>query len=179
MTVIETDCGKILGGYAHCSWGAPGYGYGESRNSPDAFLFLFLKQQSHPIKMEIKDADHAIFADRGLGPTYGERRSFGHYSDEYGHDLQVDGDTLTVAFGHTFGSEISEYHESPISSRHRSTLRKYTIKEMEVFQVCKIDHVEKEVELEADLIPLSDSFAPPLNEALNNGLEALLTIVLT
>ncbi|EJK60204.1 hypothetical protein THAOC_19491, partial [Thalassiosira oceanica] len=61
--------------------------------------------------------------------------------------------------------------ESSASTSHGS--KSFAIKEMEVFQVCSKEHIKAAVELKADSIPLSESFAPPLNKALNKRLEAL------
>ena len=163
MTVIETDCGKILGGYARCSWSSNNH-YG-NRNSPDAFLFLFLKQHSHPIKMGIKDVEHghnAIYNHHYMGPAYGDRPRY---------DLQVDGKTITVNFGNTFESEILDYIE--VQNRYGRGERSYAIKEMEVFQICKKGSVKAAVELETDSIALADPFAPQLNKELKSRLEAL------
>ena len=162
MTVIETDCGKIFGGYARCSWTSQR----SVGKSPDAFLYFFLKH-SQPIKMGIKDVEYghnAIYNQSNTGPAYGERRLFGGtYSSDVRYDLQVHGTgkSVTIEFGHTFESDVMVGRNN------------FAIKEMEVFQICKKGSVKAAVELETDSIALADSFAPQLNKALNIRLEAL------
>ena len=114
LTIIETTCGKVIGGYSNTSWSESS---GTWSVANKAFLFALSGMgSSSPCKMKLKDADdeHAIFNGSHCGPSFGLR-----------DDMQVRNDSqVHINMGHS-------YHSGPLATEL------YDIKEMEVFQVTK------------------------------------------
>jgi hypothetical protein len=110
LTVIETTCGKIIGGYSNTAWsGTCGW-----TSASKAFLFALSGDGiSSPCKMKLKNAndEKAIYCAFGFGPAFGS----GHV---------VDGSNVRLYGGNS-------YDQGPLPDGA------YTIKEMEVFQVTK------------------------------------------
>ena len=114
LTVIETTCGKVIGGYSNTAWSST-LGY---KVANKAFLFALSGDGvSSPCKMKLKDANdaRAINCDISFGPIFG---------NDNGCDMYVDGSIVLLNTGHS-------YDQGPLP--HGA----YTIKEMEVFQVTK------------------------------------------
>jgi hypothetical protein len=71
LTIIETTCGRVIGGYSNTSWSASG---GSWKNADKAFLFALSGIcSSSPCKMKLKHADdeRAIYKYSDFGPTFG------------------------------------------------------------------------------------------------------------
>ena len=113
LTVIETACGLIFGGYSNTPWKGGNRGNWACANK----AFLFSLCGDSPCKMKLKNADddNAVFHYFTYGPTFGG-----------GYDLRVQGDCVTTNFGCDYESCTSPALQSGSN---------YTIKEMEVFQV--------------------------------------------
>jgi hypothetical protein len=112
LTVIETTCGKVIGGYSNTAWLSASVWTSANK----AFLFALSGGGiSSPCKMKLNDANdvHAIYCGSGYGPTFGG-----------GHNMYVHGSRVTLNPGHI-------YDQGPLP------LGEFTIKEMEVFQVIK------------------------------------------
>jgi hypothetical protein len=79
LTIIETICGKVIGGYSNTSWTSSG----EYIVANKAFLFAISGIGiSSPCKMKLKNENdqHAIWSHSRCGPTFGR-----------GNDMIVDG----------------------------------------------------------------------------------------
>ena len=112
LTVIETTCGKVIGGYSNTAWSST-YGY---KGANKAFLFALSDGGvSSPCKMKLKNAndESAIYCYYSHGPTFGS-----------GHDMYVNGSIVRFYPGRS-------YDQGPLPDGE------YTLKEMEVFQVTK------------------------------------------
>jgi hypothetical protein len=114
LTIIETTCGKVFGGYSNTAWSSTG-GY---KGANQAFLFTLSGGDiSSPGKMKLKDANdpHAIYCGSMYGP---------YFSHQNGNDIKV------------VESNVFRYHASyDLGPLPNGT---YSIKEMEVFQVTKL-----------------------------------------
>ena len=115
LTVIETTCGKIIGGYSNTAWsGTAGW-----TRANKAFLFALSGVGiSSPCKMKLKNAndEYAVYCGKSHGPLFGY--CSGH------HDMYVDGSKVGLYPGRS-------YDQGPLTNGA------YTIKEMEVFQITK------------------------------------------
>jgi hypothetical protein len=112
LTVIETTCGKVIGGYSNTAWSSTGV----YKVANKAFLFALSGVGiSSPCKMKLKNANsvNAIYCTNSRGPMFGA-----------GFDMYVDGSIVGLCSG-------LSYDQGPIPNGA------YTIKEMEVFQVTK------------------------------------------
>jgi hypothetical protein len=114
LAVIETACGKVIGGYSNTAWSSIGAWAGANK----AFLFALSGVGiSSPckMKMKLKNANdpYAIYCGKSYGPLFGSR-----------HDMYVSGSFVHLCPGRS-------YDQGPIPDG------RYTIKEMEVFQVTK------------------------------------------
>lgn len=113
ITLIETTCGKILGGYSNAHWDT----YHSNKAAEKAFLFVLAgADDSLPIRMKLKEAGvpTAIFCVSSHGPAFGS-----------GQDMSVCGlqcRWYVQPSGHSF-------HPGPLPSGV------FTIKEIEVFHV--------------------------------------------
>ena len=109
LTVIETTCGRILGGYSNTPWKGGRCVWACANKA-----FLFNLGGDSPCKMKLKNANenNAVYHHPTYGPTFGG-----------GHDLYVQDETVRTYFG-------CSYEHGP-----RRTRTYYTIKDMEVFQV--------------------------------------------
>jgi hypothetical protein len=113
LTIIETMCGKVFGGYSNTAWSSSG-GWTSANK---AFLFALPGGGiSSPCKMKLKGANDecAIYCSSGFGPTFGG-----------GHDMNVSGSKLRLIPGWS-------YDQGPLPRGN------FTIKEMEVIQVTKL-----------------------------------------
>jgi len=117
ITIIETTCGIVLGGYSDLPWVWRG-GYAESIKT---FLFVLRKSDiAAPIKLNqtrnslAMDGDCAIYNDISQGPSFGA-----------GHDLEVNDSIVKLCIGCTY--EAGPF--KPYSSLS------YAVKEMEVYHV--------------------------------------------
>jgi hypothetical protein len=112
LTVIETVCGKVIGGYSNTAWSSTACWTRANK----AFLFALSGGSiSSPCKMKLKDAndERAIYCDSAYGPTFGAD-----------HDMYVSGSNVYLDPG-------CSYDRGPLPNG------RYTIKEMEVFLVTK------------------------------------------
>jgi len=119
ITIIETTCGIVLGGYSDLPWVWHG-GYAESIKT---FLFVLRKSDiAAPIKLNqtrdslAMDGDCAIYNDISQGSSFGA-----------GHDLEVNDSIVTLCIGCTY--EAGPF--KPYSPKDNT----YAIKEMEVYHV--------------------------------------------
>ena len=117
LTVIETTCGKVIGGYSNTAWSSIGAWAGANQ----AFLFALSGDGiSSPCKMKLQNANdiHAICCTSVYGPAFGN-----------GHDMYVNESKVHLCkVGLNPGGS---YDQGPLPRGE------YTIKEMEVFQVTK------------------------------------------
>jgi hypothetical protein len=116
LTVIETTCGKVFGGYSNTAWSSTG----DDKVANKAFLFALSGGGiSSPCKMKLKDANDecAIYCGSTYGPSFGS---------DNGEDMYVDGSNVYLGSGCT-------YDQGPPLPGGI-----FTIKEMEVFQVTKL-----------------------------------------
>jgi hypothetical protein len=114
LTVIETTCGKIIGGYSNTAWSSTGV----YKVANKAFLFALSGDGiSSPCKMKLKNAndEYAIHCGSAYGPVFG---------NDNGCDMFVDGSIVHLRPG-------CSYDQGPLPNGY------YTIKEMEVFLVTK------------------------------------------
>ena len=156
ITIIETDKGGILGGYTDATWVNSIRGSYSRANK--AFLFAVSGfGLSSPCKMKLKDnseAACAIYCSDDCGPTFGG-----------GHDLLVNGPTVTLHTGST-------YH------KNQNLNGKYKIKEMEVFRVTDEDPSKKRpkniftCDSAMEVAPVN-KFSKEVNDAINNKLTTL------
>jgi hypothetical protein len=111
LTVLETTCGKVFGGYSNTAW----LSTGDDKVANKAFLFaLSGGGVSSPCKMKLKNANdkRAVFCNIFLGPVFGN------------DDMCVDGSNVHINPGNS-------YDQGPLTNGT------YSIKEVEVFQVTK------------------------------------------
>jgi hypothetical protein len=111
LTVIETTCGIVFGGYSNTAWSSTNY----FKKAKKAFLFALSGGGiSSPCKMKLKDANdkYAIYCDADFGPTYGY------------NDMVVNGSNVHLNPGNS-------YDLGPLPEGE------FTIKEVEVFLVTK------------------------------------------
>ena len=111
LTVIETTCGKVIGGYSNTAWSDTDV----CKVANKAFLFALSGDGiSSPCKMKLKDSnEHAIYCGKSCGPYFGN-----------GHDMYVYGSNVHLRPGFS-------YDQGPLPNGD------FTIKEMEVFLVTK------------------------------------------
>jgi hypothetical protein len=112
LTVIETTCGKVIGGYSNTAWSSTGV----YKVANKAFLFALSGDGiSSPDKMKLKNAndERAIYCSSAYGPYFGS-----------GCDMFANGPNVHLSSGRS-------YDQGPIPDGS------YTIKEMEVFLVTK------------------------------------------
>ncbi|KAL3762250.1 hypothetical protein ACHAW5_007199 [Stephanodiscus triporus] len=111
LTIIETTCGKVIGGYSNTSWSASSGGW--SAANKGVLFALSGGGISSPCKMKLKDENdrNAIYNSSNRGPIFGA-----------GHDMYVSSSQVHIDLGES-------YHAGPLA------YGSYTINEMEVFQV--------------------------------------------
>ena len=122
ITIIETTCGIVLGGYSNIPW-TWDRGYTDSTKT---FLFVLRKSNiSSPVKLNQSktcyDGDCAVYNDINQGASFGS-----------GHDLEVDDSVVKLNIGCT-------YEAGPFALKSAKSFGivkdSFTIKEMEVFHV--------------------------------------------
>ena len=116
LTIIETTCGRVIGGYSNISWTSHAY----HAFADKTFLFVLASSGlSSPCKLKLKNADgsNAIYSYLSHGPTFGGAR-----------DMIVDGSSQVIWYSNPLGHS---YHPGPLP--HGA----FTIKEIEVFQVTR------------------------------------------
>jgi hypothetical protein len=114
LTVIETTCGKVIGGYSNTAWSSASVWTGTGANK--AFLFALSGGGIlSPCKMKLNDANtvHAIYCGSMYGPYFGN------------------GDMYTVGSNVYLLCPGRSYDLGPLPEGD------FTIKEMEVFLVTK------------------------------------------
>jgi hypothetical protein len=114
LSVIETTCGKVFGGYSNTAWSSSG-GWTKANK---AFLFALPGGGIlSSCKMKLMDANHphAIYCGSEYGPTFGSGSC----------DMTVHGSNVGLYPGYT-------YDQGPLPEGE------FTIKEMEVFLVTKL-----------------------------------------
>ena len=114
LTVIETTCGKVIGGYSNTVWSSTD----AWTRANKAFLFALSGGGiSSPCKMKLKDANdkHDIYCTSAFGPVFG---------NDNGCDMVVNRSKVGLCPGRI-------YDQGPLPRGD------YTIKEMEVFLVTK------------------------------------------
>jgi hypothetical protein len=114
ITLVETTCGKIIGGYSNADWDS----YSQYKVANKAFLFVLAGAgNSLPSRMNLKEAGGptAIYCYSTNGPTFGGD----------GQDMTV----LGLQCHWYLQSSGLSFHPGPLSSGN------FTIKEIEVLQV--------------------------------------------
>jgi hypothetical protein len=155
ITIIETNNGGIVGGYTDAAWVSKTYG--DYLHANKAFLFAvsgFGLSSPCKLKMKNNSSATAIYCQTIHGPTFGG-----------GHDLLVNGSTVTFNTGSTYNSCTN------ING-------KYKIKEMEVFRVTDEDPTKKlpqnifTCDSAMEVAPVS-KFSKEVNDAINNKMTTL------
>ena len=151
LTVIETTCGKVIGGYSNTAWSSAGV----YKVANKAFLFALSGDGiSSPCKMKLKDANdaRAIYCDISFGPIFGNDNCC---------DMVVNGSIVHFYSGRS-------YDQGPLP--HGA----YTIKEIEVFQVTKSSTPNRNLYTKRNPVqPATQSvkevtrFADDMNKAIN------------
>ncbi|KAL3808765.1 hypothetical protein ACHAXA_001341 [Cyclostephanos tholiformis] len=153
LTIIETTCGMIIGGYSNTSWSCSG------RYSAANKAFLFVLSGSDilsPCQMTLihENDSHATFHSLKYGPAFGG-----------GHDMMVNGSNVRIK---------GQYGYRP-GSLPRGM---YTIKEMEVFQVTKSSlparTAARNIASRGVQPQPVTRFAPAINKAINSRRACLL-----
>ena len=119
LTIIETTCGKVIGGYSNTPWSSSGNYYMANK----AFLFAFSGGGIlSPCKMKPKNAKnyYGICGHSSFGPVFGIECSFG---------LTGGGDMVVKKSNVAFNNPGTTYHPGSLPTGE------YPIKDMEVFQV--------------------------------------------
>ena len=169
LTVIETTCGRIFGGYSNTPWKGGG---GKWVSANKAFLFSL---GDSPCKMKLKNANdsRAVCNYSSYGPTFGSRHDLRAFDGLVfgGQDLCVRGDTITTHFGCSYESGTSAALQPGTQ---------YTIKEVEVFQVVtdgssteSITKPKKKKVSKASKLKPVTQFSVGINEAINAKEECL------
>ena len=165
LTIIETTCGRVIGGYTNTSWSS-GVGYCKANK---AFLFALSGSNiPSPCKMKLKNANDskAIWDIPSFCPTFGG----GFKGHSYVFDMDVVGySTVSLNPGHT-------YHAGSLPQG------KFTIKEMEVFQVTGSPPSIARIATSTGIHPHCTAvksepvtrFTEDINEAINAKQECLL-----
>jgi len=158
LTVIETTCGKVIGGYSNTAWSST-YGY---KGANKAFLFALSDGGvSSPCKMKLKNANDecAIRCGKSYGPYFG-------YCE--GRDMVVNGSIVRFYPGRS-------YDQGPLPDGE------YTLKEMEVFQVTKSSTpIRNTYSNRIPVLPATQAvkevtrFADDMNNAINSKQACLL-----
>jgi hypothetical protein len=148
LTVIETTCGKVFGGYSNTAWSSTH----DYKKANKAFLFALSGGGiSSPCKMRLNDAndERAIYCGSGFGPAFG------------GSDMYVEGSKVILNPGHS-------YDQGPLP------YGSYIIKEMEAFQVTKSSnpnrnsHTNRNLVLHAtQAVEVVTRFSDDMNKAIN------------
>ena len=154
LTIIETTDGYVFGGYSNTAWSCS---QSAAAAANKAFLFALSGSCISPCKMKLKNSNDTwgIYNHSSYGPTFGG-----------GHDLVVQGQDVYPTIGSSY--EVCPNYDLTSGNR-------YTIKEMEVFQVTaaqtpatkKAHHKTSKVE------PIT-RFSKDINDALNAKQECLL-----
>ena len=150
LTVIETTCGTIIGGYSNTAWLSSG-GYGMANK---AFLFTLPGVGiSSPCKMKLNDANdtRAMCNNPSYGPTFGS-----------GHDMRVNGSNVILNPGNSY-----DHGSLPAGN--------YTIKEMEVFLVSESSfptRIDNSKEMQAKPANLADKEVTRFSEDMNIAINA-------
>jgi hypothetical protein len=133
LTVIETTCGKVFGGYSNTAWLSAG-GF---KSANKAFLFaLSAGGILSPGKMKLKDANNekAVFCNNSVGPVFG-----------VGNDIIMNGSKVGLRPGNS-------YDQGPIPYGN------YSIKEVEVFQVTKSSNPNRNSHTRNLVLPATQAF---------------------
>ncbi|KAL7542399.1 hypothetical protein ACHAWF_007171, partial [Thalassiosira exigua] len=164
LTVVETTDGFVLGGYSNAPWTSGNSGW---KVADKAFLFVLSGNDvTHPRKMKLRDADHAVFDHSGYGPTFGE-----------GYDLFVDESNCLNSF---FGNSYESGPPGRLTTRTHGYYTRYAIREMEVFEV---RHISPSLMVPAVAVPSqhripkfepAERFSQDINEAIDAKRESLL-----
>ena len=114
LTIIETTDGYVFGGYSNTAWSCS---QSAAAAANKAFLFALSGSCISPCKMKLKNSNDTwgIYNHSSYGPTFGG-----------GHDLVVQGQDVYPTIGSSY--EVCPNYDLTSGNR-------YTIKEMEVFQV--------------------------------------------
>eukprot|EP00580_Thalassiosira_gravida_P014195 CAMPEP_0201682104 /NCGR_PEP_ID=MMETSP0494-20130426/51449_1 /ASSEMBLY_ACC=CAM_ASM_000839 /TAXON_ID=420259 /ORGANISM="Thalassiosira gravida, Strain GMp14c1" /LENGTH=801 /DNA_ID=CAMNT_0048165861 /DNA_START=4489 /DNA_END=6894 /DNA_ORIENTATION=- len=163
ITIVETSCGYIIGGYSNTPWKSTG----KYRAATKTFLFVLSGPDiSSPCKMKKKNANDAtaVFDNSGYGPTFGEKGM--------GCDFLTNGSFIHVRFGRSY--------ESDPSGRRISL----AIKEMEVFRVTETSSStsatiaspkHQRIRTQIGLPRPVTRFSEDINKAINAKQQSLLT----
>ncbi|KAL7531111.1 hypothetical protein ACHAWF_003633 [Thalassiosira exigua] len=164
LTVIETTDGYVLGGYTNTPW----TGDGSYKAANKAFLFVLSGSDvTRPHKMKLKSNGYnAVYDHSEYGPTFGG-----------GHDLHVDksDEHVYLNLGDTYESVLS----GRLTTRTNAGYARFTIKELEVFQVAGEPSpavIAPKASKEHLLQPIKPvtAFSKIVNEAINAKKESLM-----
>mmetsp|Transcript_34276 Transcript_34276/g.60254 ORF Transcript_34276/g.60254 Transcript_34276/m.60254 type:complete len:599 (-) Transcript_34276:206-2002(-) len=163
LTVIETTCGFVFGGYSNTPW-TSSTGWSSANK---AFLFVLSGSDiTSPCKMKLKNANdgHAVHRESSYGPYFGC------------HELlvNVNESNVLLKFGNT-------YEPGPWQLNNNGSHKVLTIKEMEVFQVSGNSSLaaisttkEEQTQLQIPQVKPVNKFSQEVNEAINAKQESLL-----
>jgi hypothetical protein len=155
LTVIETTCGKVFGGYSNTAW----LSTGRFKGANQAFLFALSGGGIlSSCKMKLKNANdkRAVFCNNFLGPVFGD------------DDMYVDGSNVHIRPGNT-------YDQGPMPNGS------FPIKEVEVFQVTKSSNANRYLHTNRNLVLHATQaveevtrFSDDMNKAINAKQTCLL-----
>mmetsp|Transcript_3038 Transcript_3038/g.5565 ORF Transcript_3038/g.5565 Transcript_3038/m.5565 type:complete len:593 (-) Transcript_3038:208-1986(-) len=160
LTVIETTCGFVFGGYSNTPW-TSSTGWSSANK---AFLFVLSGSDiTSPCKMKLKNANdgYAVYRHSLRGPYFGA-----------GFDLIVYGPHVHLKFGHSY---------EPGPSGNNGSRKKIAIKEMEVFQVSDKSSLasisttkQKQTHHKIPQVKPVNIFSEGVNKAINAKQQSLL-----
>ena len=171
LTVIETTCGKVIGGYSNTAWSSIGAWAGANK----AFLFALSGDGvSSPCKMKLKNANDecAIRCASYYGPVFG---------NDKGEDMYVNGSIVRFYPGMYVNGSIVRFYPGRSYDHGPLPDVTFTIKEMEVFQVTKSSipirntySNRKQVQPATQAVEEVARFADDMNKAINAKQACLL-----
>jgi hypothetical protein len=156
LTIIETTCGAIFGGYSNTPWSSNRSNRG-CKAANKAFLFVLSAGIiSSPCKMKLKDANDpkAIYNNSSFGPVFGGVRNES--------DFVVSDERLHLNLGRS-------YHTGPLVANEG-----YEFAEMEVYQVTgslplasiAVSSLQQAQDRDLNVEPVT-RFSADVNEAIN------------
>jgi len=160
LTIIETTCGIIIGGYSNVSWKSTD----EWCQANKAFLFVLPSGailEAQRMKLKKSNTDSAVYHKPNYGPAFGA-----------GCDLMVEGTKLTTWIRHTFddsnipGILVYGFGTKP---------EEFQIKDIEVYQVleCKDTPPNEQDSKTSTKISKVVKFTEDINNSINAKIKSL------
>ena len=129
LIIIETNQGKIIGGYTEAEWCRTNEWYEEYQRDENAFLFNLTSKK----KFKVKDPDYAIRCNNNSGPIFGD-----------GCDLYVGDNFIRNRYNNNKNNYVNGGVTYDMQSKYEllDGDQKLEIKEMEVFQIKREDDMD-------------------------------------